>query len=294
MGVHNFFVWKEIQQEVERKIGRQCGANSYKYKYDTMKNDWRLWKQLKTSKTGLGWNPIAAKIEASDEWWLKKIEENKKFHKFRSKGVDPFLEEKWDQLFGDSYAMGKNAYTPSMEPSQPIILENDEEDESSEDDGNGVEENIESYNFQNKPYLQSVLINEETFMTQFIEDISIPTQGTITQGLSARQPMRQSDKDSTWKTKGKEKVMLNNNNVQMKCQRRQSRCSAMVSSQLADLVSMCRNVGQSAPSSETTQQSTTNIATSMQIIKSMVEHGNLVQGTELWGYAIHLLENSVR
>jgi len=103
-----------------------------------------------------------------------------------------------------------------MEPSQPIILENDEEDESSEDDGNGVEENIEAYNFQNNPYFQSALMNEETFMTQFIEDISIPTQDTITQGLSGRQTMSQSDKESTGKTKGKEKVMLNNNSVQMK------------------------------------------------------------------------------
>ncbi|KAJ8435426.1 hypothetical protein Cgig2_013924 [Carnegiea gigantea] len=129
-----FFVWKEFQLEVEKKIRHQCGVNSCKYKYDTMKNDWRLWKQLKTSETKLG------KIEASDKWWLKKIEVNKKFHMFRSKDADPFLEEKWDQLFGNSYATGKNIYTPLMEPSQPIILENDEEDESSEDDGNGVEE----------------------------------------------------------------------------------------------------------------------------------------------------------
>ena len=87
--------------------------------------------------------------------------------------MDPFLEKKWDQLFGDSYATGKNVYTPSMEPSQPIILENDKEDESSKDDGNGVEENIEAYNFQNNPYLQSALMNEETFMTQFIKDRSL-------------------------------------------------------------------------------------------------------------------------
>ncbi|KAJ8444630.1 LOW QUALITY PROTEIN: hypothetical protein Cgig2_023693 [Carnegiea gigantea] len=286
-----FFAWKEIQQEVKKKIGRQCGANSCKYKYDTMKNDWRLWKQLKILETVLGWNPVTGKIEASDEWWMKKIEENKKFH---NKGVDPFLEEKCDELFGDSYATGKNVYTPSMEPSEPIILENDEEDESSEDDGNGVEEHIEAYNFQNNPYLQSTLMNEKTFMTQFIKDISIPTQDTITQGLSGRQTISQSGKGSTWKTKGKEKVILNNNSVQMKRQRRQSRGSAMVSSQLADLVSMCRNISQSAPNSGTTQQSMTNIATSMQIIRSMVEHGNLVQGSELWGCAIHLLENSVR
>ena len=52
-----------------------------------------------------------------------------------------------------------------MEPSQPIILENDEEDESSEDNGNGVEGNMEAYNFQNNHYVQSALMNEETFMT---------------------------------------------------------------------------------------------------------------------------------
>jgi len=53
--------------------------------------------------------------------------------------VNLFLEEKWDQLFGDSYATGKNVYTPSMEPSQPISLENNEENNSSEDNVNGAE-----------------------------------------------------------------------------------------------------------------------------------------------------------
>jgi len=38
-GRAHFFAWKEIQLELEKKIGRQCGANSCKYKYDTMKND---------------------------------------------------------------------------------------------------------------------------------------------------------------------------------------------------------------------------------------------------------------
>ncbi|KAJ8426717.1 hypothetical protein Cgig2_004216 [Carnegiea gigantea] len=131
--------------------------------------DFPMDKQLKTLKTGLGCNPATGKIKALDEWWLKKIE-------FQSKGLDLFFEEKWDPLFGDSYATGKNVYTPSMEPSQPIILENDEEEKSSEDD--------EAYNFQNNPHHQSASMNDKTFITQFIKDISIPTQDTITQGLS--------------------------------------------------------------------------------------------------------------
>ncbi|KAJ8430516.1 hypothetical protein Cgig2_012915 [Carnegiea gigantea] len=84
------FAWKEIQPEVEKKIGHQCGANSGKYKYDTMKNNWRLRKQLKTSETRLRWNAVTRKIEASDEWWLKKIEENKKFQSFEVKVLTPF------------------------------------------------------------------------------------------------------------------------------------------------------------------------------------------------------------
>ena len=68
----------------------------------------------------------------------------------------------------------------------------------------------------------------------------------------------------------------------------------MVPSQLADMVSMCRNVSKSVLNRDPTQQSMTNIATSMQIIRTMVEKGNLVRGSELWGYAIYLLEDSVR
>ena len=68
----------------------------------------------------------------------------------------------------------------------------------------------------------------------------------------------------------------------------------MISSQLADMVSLCRHVSQSVPSNGSAQQSMTNIATAMQIIRTMVENGNLVRGSELWGYAVHLLEDSVR
>ncbi|KAJ8433885.1 hypothetical protein Cgig2_004607 [Carnegiea gigantea] len=168
-----------------------------------------------------------------------------------------------------SKKLRKNVYTYLTEPSQPIILENDEEYESSDDDGNDGEEDIEAYNFQNNPYLQSALMNEETFMVQSIEDINISTQDTITQGLSGRQPTSQSGKGSTWQTKGKEKVVSNNNSVQMKHQRRQSRGSA----------SKC---WPERPNRGTTQQSTTNIATSIQIIRSMIENGNLLKANARW------------
>ena len=57
-----------------------------------------------------------------------------------------------------------------MEPSQPIIVENDGGDESNEDNGNAAEDNTRVYNFQNNPYIQSNLMNEENLMTQFVKD----------------------------------------------------------------------------------------------------------------------------
>ena len=38
-----------------------------------MRKDWRAWEQLRNIEAGLGWDPISGKIEASTEWWDKKI-----------------------------------------------------------------------------------------------------------------------------------------------------------------------------------------------------------------------------
>ena len=38
-----------------------------------MTKDWRAWKHLKYIEMGLDWDPISGKIEASTEWWDKKL-----------------------------------------------------------------------------------------------------------------------------------------------------------------------------------------------------------------------------
>ena len=65
--------WCEIKKEVTQKIGRPCATNCCKHKYDAMRKDWRAWKQLRNMETGLGWDHVLGKIEASTEWWEKKI-----------------------------------------------------------------------------------------------------------------------------------------------------------------------------------------------------------------------------
>ncbi|KAJ8438213.1 LOW QUALITY PROTEIN: hypothetical protein Cgig2_011575 [Carnegiea gigantea] len=70
------------------------------HKYDAMRKDWHAWKHLRTTETGLGWDPISGKIKTSAEWWDKKIKENQYVKKFRGKGVSSLLEEKWEYIYG--------------------------------------------------------------------------------------------------------------------------------------------------------------------------------------------------
>ncbi|KAL2899250.1 hypothetical protein RDABS01_024332 [Bienertia sinuspersici] len=59
-----------------------------------MRKDRRNWTALKTSETGLGWDPTSGRIEASNECWQKKDKgENPEFGKFRQRGVNSVLEE---------------------------------------------------------------------------------------------------------------------------------------------------------------------------------------------------------
>ena len=46
--------WCEIEKEVTERIGRQCGTNYCKHKYDMMRKDWHGWKQLRTTETRVG------------------------------------------------------------------------------------------------------------------------------------------------------------------------------------------------------------------------------------------------
>jgi hypothetical protein len=38
-----------------------------------LKKEWNIWKRLIGKETGLGWDPVKKTIDASDDWWEKKI-----------------------------------------------------------------------------------------------------------------------------------------------------------------------------------------------------------------------------
>ncbi|CAO2840980.1 unnamed protein product [Amaranthus hypochondriacus] len=80
-----------------------------------MRLKWMLWKNLKSKETGLGWDHEKGTVNASDEWWSLKIQENPKFESFKDEGIKPELEIKMDQVFGGC-AQGVEKFTPVADP----------------------------------------------------------------------------------------------------------------------------------------------------------------------------------
>ncbi|XP_028553645.1 uncharacterized protein LOC114580388 [Dendrobium catenatum] len=88
-----------------------------KNKWDQLKKEWKLWKDLKKGAAGFGWNSKQKTIDASDEWWKGKIE-------FRYSGIDAEMEEKLDKMFMSD----ENAWAPNSKSLPPVTTDEDHED----------------------------------------------------------------------------------------------------------------------------------------------------------------------
>lgn len=66
--------WQNILLKFQEKIRKKYNKTQVKKKWDQLKKDWKLWKELKWGSMGLGWDPIKKTIDASNEWWKEKLE----------------------------------------------------------------------------------------------------------------------------------------------------------------------------------------------------------------------------
>ncbi|KAK8937139.1 hypothetical protein KSP39_PZI011929 [Platanthera zijinensis] len=105
--------WKNVIDNFKARTGLTYDRAQLKNKWDQLKRDWKLWRDLKRGETGLGWNPIKKTIDASDEWWKERIEMLPAAKKFRFVGIAPDLEEKLDRMFSQVVANGENVWIPS-------------------------------------------------------------------------------------------------------------------------------------------------------------------------------------
>ncbi|KAK8936682.1 hypothetical protein KSP39_PZI012756 [Platanthera zijinensis] len=100
--------WKNVIDNFKAHTGLTYDRAQLKNKWDQLKRDWKLWRDLKRGETGLGWNPIKKTIDASDEWWKERIEMLSAAKKFRFTEIAPDLEEKLDRMFSHVVATGEN------------------------------------------------------------------------------------------------------------------------------------------------------------------------------------------
>ncbi|CAL8134877.1 unnamed protein product [Prunus armeniaca] len=105
--------WENVRISLSKETGAEYDKSQLKNKWDALKEQWKIWKELIGKETGLGWNSKLGTIDASDEWWHNKIEINPKYAKLRRKGISPDMEEKFDRMFMNTTATGDHAWAPS-------------------------------------------------------------------------------------------------------------------------------------------------------------------------------------
>ena len=55
------------------EMGKVVTHLQFKNEWDHLRKQWKTWKQLFECDTGLGYNPNTKRIEATDEWWTRKL-----------------------------------------------------------------------------------------------------------------------------------------------------------------------------------------------------------------------------
>ncbi|XP_020596546.1 uncharacterized protein LOC110036441 [Phalaenopsis equestris] len=91
--------WNNIGMRFKELTGRDYDKHKFKNKWDQLKKEWKIWKELKRGSTGLGWDPIKRTIDANAEWRTEKLEAVPAVKKYKKCKIEPEFEEKLDKMF---------------------------------------------------------------------------------------------------------------------------------------------------------------------------------------------------
>ncbi|XP_038683035.1 L10-interacting MYB domain-containing protein-like [Tripterygium wilfordii] len=79
--------WKKIIATFKGKTSRSYNQTQLNNKRDNLKKEWRLCEKLVFNETRLGWDDQRHTVLADNEWWERKIKEDRKCAKFCNQGI---------------------------------------------------------------------------------------------------------------------------------------------------------------------------------------------------------------
>ena len=66
--------WITVHKELSAQKEVVCTHKQLKNHWEKMKDEYQTFKKLKFVESGLGWNETTKVIEATEIWWLQKIQ----------------------------------------------------------------------------------------------------------------------------------------------------------------------------------------------------------------------------
>ncbi len=82
-GKGQVFRWPALNLKFDEAMKVKCNDDTLKNRYQGLKKKYTDWITLKHGETGLGWDSAKGTIDATNEWWDKKLE-------VRVVGQEPF------------------------------------------------------------------------------------------------------------------------------------------------------------------------------------------------------------
>ncbi|KAH1114454.1 hypothetical protein J1N35_007832 [Gossypium stocksii] len=114
---------------------------------------------------GIGWCPPKKTVDATEEWWAEKIQENPDFKGFKKKRIEPRLNNLMWQMFGGIVATGEIAWAPSsgVLPSRvPMVDDTPNEGFGDSDENSNENEGIPSNEVPSNPSHETPNRRKET------------------------------------------------------------------------------------------------------------------------------------
>ncbi|XP_038712084.1 uncharacterized protein LOC120006209 isoform X1 [Tripterygium wilfordii] len=103
--------WEDVAIEFNNRTGFNYHKGSLKNKWDMLRKKWTLWTNMVGKDAGLRWDSVRENVDATDEWWDKKIKEDKDHARFRKHGFKNKADLEF--CFTGSYATGSSPQAPS-------------------------------------------------------------------------------------------------------------------------------------------------------------------------------------